>query len=450
MATRLLALAAAAALLLPAAAPGQDAPGESSSPWDGLLPDPDQGRGGGKRLDSEWLACRVLDGTTGLPVAGARLRRYPEWSRPATLRHSYLLGEGTTDADGFARVPALLYFHDGDSHWIVDAPGYAPAHEFGAYPERTVLLRRGEDLRGRVLDALGRPAGGATVELFLGCGHSPAVRTTVTAPDGRFTLPCVPPGEGTLWILTPAGAANYVNLGPSYAFGERPTDFVLAPGATATGRVIDAAGDPIPGAVVRSWQEQRGPAAVTGLDGSFTLEGLEPGHDFQVFHPSPVGEDAGHVGNGWLEEVPVVVRMTAAGPVDPPASDGTLVVRARHADGKPAVGVEFAAARLEDGSPDGGTTSDGDSEDEPPAGEARVDVAAGTWFIRPESRFGEGNFEPVDAAVPKDGVGEATVVLLPPARLRIRGDIPEEGVSFRLAIPGEKISPDDESRSPWE
>ena len=451
MATRLRALAAAAALLLPAAAPAQDAPAESSSPWDGLLPDPDQGRGGEERRASEWLACRVLDGATGLPVAGARLRRYPEWIQGATLKHSYLLGEGTTDADGFARVPALLHFHGGDSHWIVDAPGYAPDHLYGAYPDRTVLLRRGEDLRGRVLDALGRPAGGATVEIFLGCGHSPAVRTAVTAPDGRFTLPCVPPGEGTLWILSAAGAADYVNLGPSHAFGDRPTDFVLAPGAIATGRVIDAAGDPIPDATVRSWQQQRGPATVTGLDGSFTLDGVEPGHDFQVFHPSPVGEERSFVGRGWLEEVPVVVRMTAAGPVDPPREYGTLVVRARHADGKPAVGLEFAAARLEDGGPDGGKTSDGEDEDEPPAGEARVEVAAGTWFIRPESRFRGGDFEPAEAIVPKDGEGEATVVLLPPARLRIKGDYPADDVELRLAIPGETTFPGkDEARAPWE
>ena len=444
-------LLAAAALLLPAAAPAQDASAESSSPWNGLLPDPDQGRGSGDRGNPEWLACRVLDGTTGLPVAGARFRRYPEWNRGATLRHSYLLGEGTTDADGFARVPALLHFHDGDSHWIVDAPGYAPAHHFGAVPEETVMLRRGEELRGRVLDALGKPAAGATVELFLGCGHSPAVRTAGTSDDGRFTLPCVPPGEGTLWILTPAGAADYVNLGPTLAFGDRPADFVLAPGATATGRVIDAAGDPIPGATVRSWQEQRGPAAVTGLDGAFTLEGVEPGHDFQVFHPSPVGEDRASVGRGWLEEIPVVVRMTAAGPLDPPARDGTLVVRAHRPDGKPAADVEFAAARVEDGGMAEGTTSDGKYEDDLPAGEARLPVAAGTWFIRPESRFGEGNFEPTEAIVPKDGTGEATVVLLPPARLRIKGDLPKFGVSLRLSIPGESIIPDDKwPPSPWE
>jgi hypothetical protein len=282
---------------------------------------------------------------------------------------------------------------------------------------------------------------GATVEIFLGCGHGPAVRVAWTAADGAFTLPCVPPGEGTLWILTPAGAADYVNLGPSLDFGERPADFVLAPAATARGRVVDAEGDPIAGAIVRSWQEQRGPATLTDGDGRFVLEGCEPGHGLQVFHPSPVGEETTFVDDGWVEGVPVIVRMTAAGPVEPPADDATLVVRARRADGTPASEVEFSCVRLEDGSARGGEKTSGGGEDDPPAGEARLEVAAGTWRVLPDSPFDAETFDPVEVAVPEGGAGEAVVLVGPQARLRIRGEFAAGGVEIELAVRGGTLSP---------
>jgi len=449
-ADRLRALAlASAALLAPSPAPAQDADAATEEPWEGLLPDPDQGHGADGQPGSWWFGLRALDAGTGRPVAGARIRRYPEWIQGGTLRHSFLVGLGETDADGFARVPSYLDVVDGDSHWVVDAPGFAPAYHYGAYPDRTVLLRRGRDLRGRVLDPLGRPAGGASIELFLGCGHGPAVRTAVAGPDGVFTLPGVTPGEGTLWIRSPAGAADYFNLGPSRALGDRPEEFLLSPGATAAGRVVDASVDPIPGAIVRSWQEQRGPAAATGEDGRFVLEGVEPGFGFQVFHPSPVGDERTHFDSGWVEGVPIVVRMTAAGPVEPPDETGTLVLRAGRADGKPAAGVRFDCVRLDDGSGDDGVTSDGGDGEDAPEGEARIRVGPGTWRVMPGSAFEEETFAPVEVAVPDGGVGEAAIALRPQARLRIEGEFSAAIEDLELAVPGELLRAGDGDGVEW-
>ena len=81
-------------------------------------------------------------------------------------------------------------------------------------------------------------------------------------------------------------------------------DFTLARTGTITGRVIDADGDPVSGASIVSWDPGTGlhpvrlvsgaDSAVTGRDGSFTLEALVGHVNLDVYHPEYAGLRGGN------------------------------------------------------------------------------------------------------------------------------------------------------------
>ncbi len=422
-----------------APAPAPAAPAEGG-PWEGVLPDPRQGYHAPADFDPEWLCTRILDGGTGRPVEGARLSRYPERIDGSLARPQYLLDVVTADDLGFAWMEARSHHWSGDSHWVAMAPGYAPAYAYGRWPDREMLLRRGTSFRARLLDPLGAPVSGATVELFLGCGHSPAVRRATTGADGRFALADVRPEDGTLWIVTPAGRARYRQVGSFPSLGARERDIVLETGWTATGRVVDPEGEPLAGVVVRSWQEQRGPATGTDGDGRFSLVGVEPGHSLQFFLPVSGAERAALDDDAWGDGRPFTVRLSTAGMAEPPERGGTLIVRAvRGGAAEPAGGVAVGVVHASGGLGEWGLTSDEEADEEaeadgePAFGEARFAVPAGKVRVVPCP--GDRGFEPTEVSVPRGGTAAITVTVVERARLRIRGSLPP-GAALTLATPG--------------
>ncbi len=161
-------------------------------------------------------------------------------------------------------------------------------------PARTSLTAAGE-LVGRVLDAAtGRPIAGATVSI--------GVRSIKTSEAGSFSLPNLVPGAYHISVSSAGFSKEQrevairsgANSREDFALKRTPTTF--NPGATRTqaapvaqtpvarlqvgqlrGRVTDA-GVPIAGAVVAM---SGGHNAVTGRDGSFTINTLTPG-SYQV------------------------------------------------------------------------------------------------------------------------------------------------------------------------
>lgn len=252
----------------PAPAAGAAAASEFDRPHAGFVP----GRDGGP------FWTRVLDAATGAPVEGATLVRHEESPWEGDLDHAAVLGVATTDDRGMAFIPRDDSEADAkpaDGHWVVRAPGYATACEYGSHPPVSVVLHRGEAVTIRVLDPFGCPAVGARVEWADGCPHSPALAEGVTDDEGLVRLADVDPRRGDVWVEAASGGLLApADLEGLVGHGERMPTIVLHHGPTPRGIVVDPAGRPVRGAVLRSQEVGRGPVGISGADGRFRLAAI--------------------------------------------------------------------------------------------------------------------------------------------------------------------------------
>jgi hypothetical protein len=168
-----------------------------------------------------------------------------------------------TDEDGTIRVhkPA-----DG-TEILVSLAGYRPMRGSVANTDaltQTVPLQP-SIVQGKLRDAAsGQPVAGAIVSIVSADGE--VISSSSTADDGSYLLKEVP-ADASLRI--DGGAYGVVNE----ALPEGMTaDFALTR-MVAAGRVLDAAGEPIQGAIVRSGEQ----TAVSTGDGTFELTGVASG-----------------------------------------------------------------------------------------------------------------------------------------------------------------------------
>lgn len=335
------------------------------------------------------VASLLVDAVTGLPVPGAVLRWFPEDASDAAFGRDVLLAEGRADAAGVARVPWDRSWHD--AHWVAIAPGYAARHAYGARPPERLSLERGRTLRGRVVDPLGRGVAGAVLDLYLGCGHGPSAAVVVGDAEGRFEIAHVPSLDAYLWVSAPGHrGALHVADDVFERFGGAEALIVLRPGADLAGVVTDPRGRPVAGAVVRQFQETRGPRAVTDDHGRFTLWGVTPGGEVTAFHPLT---GAWQRVDGVTPGRDLVVRLAAVRP-ESPGPDAVVRVRARDAAGAAVADVRVALVGED------GRWYDAWTEDEPTGegaarvvvGEARLPVPAGRYEVRPSEVFAATTF----------------------------------------------------------
>jgi len=181
-----------------------------------------------------------------------------------------------------------------------------------------VRLEAGGSISGTVKDETGGPVEGATVcfvaakdERKVGKAvgtvdhtsprspwHPEADAETVTAKDGSYASGCLKPGGYTVFAISSThvnSEPRAVEVAPNAAV--RDVAFVLSPGATVSGRVIDEFGNPVAGAEVLSQYPPharlaRDPAsnvtksALTQQDGHFALSGLQAGaHTLWIYSP---------------------------------------------------------------------------------------------------------------------------------------------------------------------
>jgi hypothetical protein len=432
-------VAAISLLLLAGSLAAQEpAEGEWERPWEGLLPDPRQGLSKEGRPESRWLATRILDASTGLPVPGARLLRTPESIAAWRLRHDAVMSTGVADAFGVARVPSDFHFWKEDCHWLAMAPGYAADYDYGRVPDGEMRLHRGVRYALRILDPMGRPVAGARVDALGGCSHGTASDEAVAGADGVAVFERLRRGHGQFWVEGKGIASDLLPVPDDGSFGTRPTDVVMTTGKRFEGRVVDLLGRPIPGTVVRVYNEQRGPATVTGPDGRFALEGAE-GSALYFFHPAEldIGDALRAVDDGW-PDAPMTVVLTPAG-VPEEEETARVVVRARFPDGKPAAGVSFRLVNVDTGRGPRGLTEDEepDDEDDPPIGSGIEEVVPGTFRVLADDPFSEFEFDPAEVRVAAGKEVAAEIVVRPRARLRVRGSIPGKA-DTTLAIPGDE------------
>lgn len=248
-------------------------------------------------MDRPTVAPRTgwLVGDSGEPVAGAEvqaeanIRTEPAGAAPDSATVSGADGSFTLDSTR----------PDGAYRLLVDATGYArsvhllpPSYRSaGADPER-IVLTRGEQVRGKVVDADGRPVEGAHVRLrwprkdqkhtWLLKAEDAAEMVT-TGTDGEFQFPRVESGQYSLRIwhedhvklhgrrVDVVDSDDIVDIGT----------FTLTRGSEIFGTVTEAGGSPAAGVTVSvdhsPWFE-RGqiPPATTDEHGAFRLTGLAP------------------------------------------------------------------------------------------------------------------------------------------------------------------------------
>jgi len=250
------------------------------------------------------ISGRVTD-EKGQPVAAARVRIMRETGIRRLLRGaasnpaSVLGGQGVlTAADGAFRIQGL----EPERNLSLEATktGYAPARKPGvslkagdAVKDVALIVRRGLEARGKVVDAQGQPVagaeiraihreegmmGGARVQMLL-MGVAQEKPDALTAGDGAFTLKGLEEGQYTLAVAREGFARKTVPSLDVKATGENVWPPVtLAAGAPIAGAVRDSAGAPVSGAQIfgidAGGSGGRPQNAASDADGKFRLDGF--------------------------------------------------------------------------------------------------------------------------------------------------------------------------------
>ncbi|MCE9595292.1 MAG: sigma-70 family RNA polymerase sigma factor [Planctomycetes bacterium] len=206
---------------------------------------------------------RVVD-ATGSPLEGANVHSGDErWSSDAS----------TATSDELGRF-VLQRVRRAETHVGAELEGYLPERVELASSDVELVLQRGVEARGVVVDELGTPVPGAPVIARVGWDYTDTV--TQCDAEGRFVLTAVPDVEGVLLETYPAGWMRAVARFPRDGSEVR---LVLARGGGFAGRVVDAAtGKPVTHFRVRFVTPQLEPGEER--IGGYSAEWQEPGLGF--------------------------------------------------------------------------------------------------------------------------------------------------------------------------
>ena len=237
--------------------------------------------------------------------------------------------QAITDPNGDFELSGL---RSGSYVAVANLDGYAPAESpsirvgpgTDAPPVRIVLFR-GYELRGRVVDLRGRPLSAIPVELRVELERLP--RMAVSGHDGTFAFRSVR-GRVTVtalpYDLQPATQRATVDQG-------NVDDVELVLGeelVTLEGRIVDERGDGIAGALVTATSTGRGSlvtrSAKSEADGSFAVPALpDPPYDLRIEHAGYSTASVDGVGEADDVEVVLATGVTLLGRViDDWTSDG--------------------------------------------------------------------------------------------------------------------------------
>lgn len=285
------------------------------------------------------FAVRVVDRTSGLPIANARLEVYEERSEPAPSQWP-ALKSAHSDVDGWIRIP----IDEQDSrHWFfLQAEGYA-GHSFMGPDEDPKSLGPGTDFLVRLRTPFGEPVVGARIGLIQCCGHTPDAQVAFTDERGDAWLRRVE----DLWYQRPiyslwVEAEGYTTPNGHYVYLdglENGEPIELEPAWSVRGRLRDARGEPLRHRLVGVHREKRGPWTRTDHAGAFVLHGLLPysvlqiatdeaGSRFHTLASPPPGHDLDLVVpdalDGW-DTVPVTIDLEDTSGEKPTLVQGVAV-----------------------------------------------------------------------------------------------------------------------------
>ena len=210
----------------------------------------------------------VVTDESGTPVAGARIEVLAPPNETEESNYGFTVAEATTDATGRWRVD-----HAPASPAGVSVKIWAPRFlDTGGPPSRNLdavtILKRGVTIKGRVLDARRQPIAGANVR---GGDEWTALPAKVkTDAGGAFVLENLEPGASVVTVQAEGFAPDLREVHPE----DQPAlEFLLGPGHTVRGQVVDRNGKPVAGATIspETWRAHRTLEfrADTGPDGRF-------------------------------------------------------------------------------------------------------------------------------------------------------------------------------------
>ncbi|WNG61840.1 hypothetical protein F0U59_49355 [Archangium gephyra] len=218
----------------------------------------------------------------GRPVAGARVHARGELHERDT----------TSDAQGRFTLEGL---RPNSYQLLATHAGLDAVRRIWLEPgmdTRNVLLELGTDARvtGTVRDPAGNPIADATLwtELDSRSFNDPTLNAR-SASDGTYSLGPLPLGKYQLRAVAPLHSVSsaIVNVPET---GLQAQDFTLEPALLIEGRVLNAAGQPLPG-VKLELKAETGEArrasrtSISGEDGTFVLKAVEPvSHRLRAHH----------------------------------------------------------------------------------------------------------------------------------------------------------------------
>ena len=205
----------------------------------------------------------------GRPIAGAEVETFHFTNYPAVTG-----ADGRYEIDGLNPVVNSYSLHATHPNYPAVSLQFAPAAVGGAVIQ-DIVLKPGTDVFGRVTDSAGRPVEGVQV----GNTTSRAMWNCITAKtdaQGRYRLENVDRGALVLWAVhgTRGLCVHRTTIGKDAA--EMEVDLQLAEPTPLQGRVVDQAGQPVPGVqvVIEEYEGVRNLARkryTTDDDGGFTI-----------------------------------------------------------------------------------------------------------------------------------------------------------------------------------
>ncbi len=233
------------------------------------------------------LDGRTVD-TQGFPVTGVRLTIRSLRAETPVERTALSGDDGTFEVGGLPSPPFRIE---------ADHPDYAPTEVrrvASVAREVRIQMALGAEVAGQVLDDWdGSALADAKIELR---DDDAVVGRTRTDDEGKFELPRIPAGDYTVVASRDgyvSGEAHARLRASRWGLGDLTLDPLrLAPGGGVRGDVVDALGDPVPGAEV-AWGDPPDwtHAVRTDPRGRFRLDGIPPG-EVQVTARHPAAGQA--------------------------------------------------------------------------------------------------------------------------------------------------------------
>ncbi|WP_433440454.1 carboxypeptidase regulatory-like domain-containing protein [Nonomuraea sp. CA-141351] len=208
------------------------------------------------------FAKAPLDGPYGTPESGPRL----------DTAHGLRVSSGSYAIDAGEEISA------NGGRDFAGTPLYNGGPDIGAFEYTTAAGATTESVIGTVRTPAGVPVAGAAV--------TAAGRNATTGADGRFAIKDVPFAEGVEVTATRNGYSTATETVNVRAGNTATVHLTMASAGTVgsvTGRVLDQAARPLPGATVTVKDgEQTLGTATAGPDGAFAVENVPAGKGYAV------------------------------------------------------------------------------------------------------------------------------------------------------------------------